>query len=198
MSFIKTISDQAATGETAALYSRACKTNGHVPNHTRAFGHRPEYMAAWDDLLSSIKARMDPRRYELVTLAVALALRSSYCALAHGSVLLRDFFTVEELRAIATDYRHAELLPIDMAAMDYASAIALDATSVKPAHIQALWTQGVTDGEIADIAAAAAARCFFSKYLDALGIHADASFADMPPEVRDRLALGRPIADAHT
>jgi alkylhydroperoxidase family enzyme len=32
-------------------------------------------------------AAMDPRRYELATLAAALELRSSYCALAHGKVL---------------------------------------------------------------------------------------------------------------
>ena len=193
MSFINTVPEKTATGETAALYDKARVANGHVPNMTRAFSHRPEYDAAWSGLLGAIKARMDMRRYELVTLAAALALRSSYCALAHGSVLLRDFFTAEELRAIAVDFRHADLLPVDIAAMDYAQAIVNDATAVTPSHIEALRVQGLTDGEISDIAAAAAARSFFSKFLDALGTHPDASYSDLPKPLRDHLTVGRSI-----
>ncbi len=193
MSFIKTVSDKAAKGETAALYERARGKNGHVPNMTRAFSHRPDYEVAWSALLGAIKARMTPRRYELVTLAAALALRSSYCALAHGKVLLGEFFTAEELRAIATDYRHADLLPVDIAAMDYAQAIAKDAASVTPALIDALRVQGLTDAEISDIAAAVSARCFFSKYLDALGTHPDAHYTELPQPLRDRLTVGRSI-----
>jgi len=193
MSFINTVSDKSATGATAALYAQMQASHGHVQNLARAFSHRPEYMDAWDTLVDAIKARMDPRRYELVTLAAALSLRSSYCALSHGEVLLRDFFTAEELRSIAVDYRHSDLLPVDIAAMDYAQTIAKDALAVTPAHIEALRTQGLTDGEISDIAAAAAARCFFSKFLDALGTHPDASFASMEPALRDRLTVGRNI-----
>lgn len=193
MSFIKTISEQAATGATAALYAQARKTNRGVPNQIRAFSHRPDYADAWTGLLGAIKARMDPRRYELVTLAAALALRSSYCALAHGKALLDGFFTAEELRAIAVDYHHADLLPVDIAAMDYAQAIARDAAAVTPALIEALRVQGLTDGEISDIAAAAAARSFFSKFLDALGTHPDAGYAELPPALRDSLTVGRSI-----
>ncbi|MGB5557516.1 MAG: carboxymuconolactone decarboxylase family protein [Paracoccaceae bacterium] len=193
MSFIKTVSEDAASGDTAALYDAARTDQGQIPNLTRAFSHRPEYMSAWTGLLDAIKHRMDPRRYELVTLAAALALRSSYCALAHGSVLLRDFFTAEELRAIVTDYRHSDLLPVDIAAMDYAHAIAADAAAITPSHLDALRIHGLTDAEITDIAAAAAARAFFGKFLDALGTHPDASYADLPAPVRDRLTVGRKI-----
>jgi len=42
---------------------------------------------------------------------------------------------------------------------------------------------------------AAAARCFFSKTLDALGVQPDASFRELPDEVREPLTVGRPIAD---
>jgi hypothetical protein len=45
------------------------------------------------------------------------------------------------------------------------------------------------------VIAAAAARCFFSKTLDALGVQADASFVQLEPELRDALTVGRPIAE---
>ena len=43
---------------------------------------------------------------------------------------------------------------------------------------------------------AAAARCFFSKTLDALGVLPDASFRELAPELREVLVVGRPIAAA--
>ena len=46
------------------------------------------------------------------------------------------------------------------------------------------------------VAAAAAARCFFSKTLDALGAQADPVFAELDPELRDALTVGRPIAES--
>jgi hypothetical protein len=47
-----------------------------------------------------------------------------------------------------------------------------------------------------DVVLAAAARCFFSKTLDALGVRPDASYRQLPPELRRVLVVGRPIADA--
>lgn len=47
-----------------------------------------------------------------------------------------------------------------------------------------------------DVILAAAARCLFSKTLDALGVRPDASYRDLEPDLRDALVVGRPIADA--
>jgi hypothetical protein len=41
---------------------------------------------------------------------------------------------------------------------------------------------------------AAAARSFFSKTLDALGVEPDASYAELDPALRDALTVGRPLA----
>ena len=47
-----------------------------------------------------------------------------------------------------------------------------------------------------DVVLAAAARCFFSKTLDALGVRPDASYRELDPELREALVVGRPIAEA--
>jgi alkylhydroperoxidase family enzyme len=162
-------------------------------NHERAFEPRPEVFAAWVQLNTAIKANMDLRRYELVTLAAARRLRSSYCALAHGSVLLEQFG--EPVRDIVVDRRASGLDAVDIAVMDLAEKVVDDATAIEDADLAPLRDLGLSESEIMDVVLAAAARCFFSKTLDALGVRPDASFAELEPELREALVLGRPIAD---
>src|SRR4051794_17930182 len=77
MSWIRTPPDDAATGEAAAAYDRDRETLGYVANYTRVFANRPAVLEAWRALNGAIKASMDPRRYELATVAAALRLRSA-------------------------------------------------------------------------------------------------------------------------
>jgi alkylhydroperoxidase family enzyme len=163
-------------------------------NFERAFAARPEVYAAWQQLNGAIKERMDLRRYELATLAAASRLRSSYCCLAHGSVLLERFG--EPVIEIARDRRNAGLDEVDVAVMDLAERVADDAASIGDAGLQPLRELGLSEEEIMDVVLAAAARCFFAKTLESLGVLPDASYRDLPAEVRDALVVGRPIADA--
>jgi len=196
MSHIKAMTDADASGEVAALYEADRGADCLVPNYTRAFGHRPEYMAAWKTLLGAIKKRMDPRRYELATFAAAKAIASSYCCLAQGSVLLNDFMSEAELLALAADHRDAGLSDLDVAIMDLAETVARDASTVSADQIGRLRRSGLDEGDICDVVAAAAARCFFSKYVDGVGAQADAKYSALSPELRQALIVGRAIAQA--
>jgi alkylhydroperoxidase family enzyme len=162
-------------------------------NYERAFAERPDVYAAWVQLNTSIKAGMDVRRYELATLAAAQRLRSSYCSLAHGKVLRDDFG--EAPATIARD--RSALDETDRAVMELAERVVDDATSIEDSDLKRLRDLGLSDDEIMDVVLAAAARCFFSKTLDALGVLPDASYADeFEPEQLEVLVVGRPIADA--
>ena len=194
MAFIDTIDEADATGAVKAMYDQMRTTFGYLPNMTRVFSHRPEVNAAWVQLLTQVRgASLDARRYELATIAAARALSSSYCMLAHGSVLLNGIYDTEQVRAIAADYRNAGLDPADVAMMAFAEKIARDATSVTQSDIADLREHGFSDAEIFDIAATAAARCFFSKLLDALGAEPDAQYGKLDPDLRAALTVGRPI-----
>ena len=137
---------------------------------------------------------MDLRRYELATFAAAQRLRSSYCSLAHGNVLLERFG--EPVVEIARDRRAAGLDDVDLAVMDLAERVVDDATSIGDQDLQPLRDLGLSEPEIMDVVLAASARCFFSKTLDALGVRPDASYRELDPALRDALVVGRPIADA--
>ena len=171
------------------------RENAAVPtNFEVAFAERPDVFAAWVQLNGAIKEHMDLRRYELATLAAARRLRSSYCCLAHGSVLAQKFG--EPVREIALDHRTAGLDEVDVAVMDLAVRVVEDATSITDGDLQHLRDLGLSDTDIMDVVLAAAARCFFSKTLDALCVEPDASYRDIEPELREALVVGRPIADA--
>ncbi len=194
MSFIKTIPPAEAEGDVRRMYERNQAKLGYVPNYAKAFSLRPHVMESWAQLLKSIRSTMDARRYELTTLAAARALRSSYCALAHGRVLESQFVSAEDLLRITTGAQDAPLHPAEAAIMRFAEKIARQADAVTEKDIEILRTHGLDDGQIFDVAAAAAARCFFSKLIDALGAVPDASYEELSPELRQALTVGRPIS----
>jgi alkylhydroperoxidase family enzyme len=79
--------------------------------------------------------------------------------------------------------------------MAFVEKVVLDADRITAADVEVLKSHGYRDEEIFDLAATAAARCFFSKLLDALGVQADANFNDLDPALRQALTVGRPVAD---
>jgi uncharacterized peroxidase-related enzyme len=166
-------------------------------NMMRVFAHRPAVYNAWRELVTALTDTMDGRLYELVTLAAAGGLRSSYCSLSHGRVLIDRYMPAEEVVVFAADPGSAPASPLERAAMRFARKVVADATSVSAEDVAELRELGLSDPEIFDIAAAAAARCFFSKTLDALGVQPDAEYAELAPELRKALVTGRPIADPH-
>jgi uncharacterized peroxidase-related enzyme len=196
MPFIEPIAEEDATGEVAALYEEDRADQGYVSNSTALFSHRPAVVAAWLGLRDAITAQMDARRYELVTFAAARRLRSSYCMLGHGEVLAERFFDFEAVRRIALDHHAAGLDEVDVAVMDLADKVAADATSVTQEDIDRLRDLGLTDGEVFDVVAAAAARSFFTKIVDGLGGRADAAYAKLDPAFLEAAVVGRPIETA--
>jgi uncharacterized peroxidase-related enzyme len=194
MAFIETVPPGDATGAVAELYETDRDASGHVPNFTQAFSLRPDVYRAWRELNSAVKAGMDLRRYELATVVAARRLKSSYCALAHGSVLADEFRAPETVRAVMAD-RPADLDPLDLAVIELAEKVVEDASAISEADFDDLRALGLSDTDIFDVVLAAAARCFFSKVLDGVGAQADAKYAELEPGLRDALIVGRPIGE---
>jgi uncharacterized peroxidase-related enzyme len=188
MAFIDSPSDQG-------FFDRNRAPAGHVPNFVKTFAARPAVYEAWKQLNGAIKASMDQRRYELVTLAVAIALKSSYCSLAHGQVLADKFYTSEEVAALVEE---PAVDPVDRAVMTFARKVALAADDITQADVDELKSAGLSDDDVLDVALAAAARCFFSKTLDATGTLPDAAYNTLPETLRNALTVGRPIEQPHS
>jgi uncharacterized peroxidase-related enzyme len=194
MSFIRTVPPAAAPAQVAAMYRRQQDSLGYVPNYAKAFSHRPELMARWAAMFAEIKRPLPRRRVLMLSFVSALELGHSSCSLAHGQ-MLRDFFSDAEILAIAEG--RLEALPAaEQAMLRFARQVARDARAVTADDVETLTSLGFSDAEVFDIAAVAAARAFFTKLLDALGVLPDASLAQLPTSLRRVLGRGRPI-DPH-
>ncbi len=192
MAFIETTPPVEADGEVREMYERQEAHYGYVPNYAKVFCHRPEILSLWAALLTGIRRPLDKRRFELVTVAAAHALRSTYCSLAHGKALT-EFFSANQIQAIISDAATGPLSAVELAMTNLARKVARDASSVTAADVNALKEHGLTDGEIFDIVAAAAGRAVFSKLVEGLGADADAVYFDIEESLRESLTVGRPI-----
>ena len=74
----------------------------------------------------------------------------------------------------------------------FAEKIIQHAYKVTPRDIEGLRSHGFADVEILDMAAAASARSFFSKLVDALGAEPDPAYQALESNLREALAVGRP------
>ena len=196
MPFLQTVPPEDASGEVKAMYDKDLAAQGYVANHTQAFSARPDVLQGWLALKDAITSGMDPRLYELATVAVATAIRSSYCSLVHGNILATGYYPPEQVVSIAGDGDEAAaaLDTADAAVVRFARKVAEEAEQITPEDVGELRRLGFSDADVFNVILAAAARCFFSKVLDATGTLPDAALHDLPDQLRAALTVGRDIA----
>jgi uncharacterized peroxidase-related enzyme len=196
MPYLQTVPPEDASGEVKAMYDKDLAAQGYVANYTQAFSARPDVLQGWLALKDAITSGMDPRLYELATVAAATAIRSSYCSLVHGNILATGYYPAEQVVSIAgdSDESAAALDTADAAVVRFARKVAEEAEQITPEDIGELRRLELSDADIFNVILAAAARCFFSKVLDATGTLPDAALHDLPDQLRAALTVGRAIA----
>lgn len=162
---------------------------GFVPDYTGCFAMRPGIATAWIGLASAVRAPMDRRRFELVTIAAARARGSAYCAVAHATMLLDICQDEPTLRALATDPEGGQLSSVDAGIYRFATKVATAPATVDQGDILDLRALGLADIDIADIVYAVGVRLFFATVLDALGARVDDEMVALLDE--ELLGVGR-------
>jgi uncharacterized peroxidase-related enzyme len=195
--FISPVGEEAADADLADYYDRQRTAWGFLPNYAGAFSTRPDVARAWDLLNATVRGGMDRRCFEIATIAAARARRSTYCTAAH-STFLRDVCGDEPtMRAIAEHPDGATLDAQDRAVYEFAGKVAEDAASIEASDVERLRAVGLTDGDIADVVLAAAARCFFTAVLDGLGAQLDPQTAErLPASLLESMIVGRSVAES--
>ncbi|MFV0283354.1 MAG: peroxidase-related enzyme [Castellaniella sp.] len=132
---------------------------GFIPNVFLALAHRPaEFRAffAYHDALMEKDGSLTPAEREMIVVATSGANHCQYCVIAHGAVLrirARNPLIADQ---IAINHRKADLTPREMAMLDFALKVSLDAQDIDESDFQALHPHGFDDEDIWDIAAIAA------------------------------------------
>ena len=185
--FIQTISEAEAESKLREIYKGDRKSLGYVPNHAKVFSLRPDVLEAWRAFQGSIRKNLRLRRYELITLAAAMALKCRYCLLAHGAILIKNGVSVDQLRLILTNFKDAGLERDEVAMMEFAQKIIRNANEISQSDIDALRTLGHEDVEILDITLTATMRSFASKTFDAMGAEPDPVYNELEHQLSDLL-----------
>jgi alkylhydroperoxidase family enzyme len=101
--------------------------------------------------------------------------------------LIKNGVSVDQLRAILTNFHDAGLERAEVAMMEFAQKIVRNANEMTQADTDALRALGLKDVEILDITLTATMRCFASKTFDALGAGPDAAYDGLEHQLSDLL-----------
>ena len=77
MGFFRTVPAIEATGQLKALYDEDVRLHGRVRGATEMLSLRPAVSAAWRTMDGALQSTMDPRHYELATLAASISVSCS-------------------------------------------------------------------------------------------------------------------------
>jgi alkylhydroperoxidase family enzyme len=143
MSIVATPEPGEATDEVAKIYAEGTASLGYVLSHTRVMATNPEDYRAWENLIGAIARPMNKRRYELIALAAAGALRSKACRLAHGKKSPKYISEDQPVR-IARDYHDVGLSAAEVAVMEFAEKLGTDSAAMTDADGTTFCERGFT------------------------------------------------------
>lgn len=132
--------------------------SGFVPNVFLALAHRPdEFRAFFDyhDALMEKDSGLTKGEREMIVVATSGLNQCIYCVVAHGAILRIREKNPLIADQIATNYRKADITPRQMAMLDFAAKVAIDAESIDDMDYEALHAHGFSDEDIWDIGAIA-------------------------------------------
>ncbi len=195
MAWIKTIPPAEASGRLKKVYDEILRTMPFVPKMRQLASLRPEAVEALELLAKRAHfggTSLGREREERIALVVAALLKCTYCAVAHGGLMVSGGkATTGEVTVLACNYHDAGLPAADVAMLDYASKIALDPERISEQDIEQLRAHGFADVEILDIALNASYRVFVTRMAAALGLEGEEWFEKIDPKLRETLTVGR-------
>lgn len=132
---------------------------GFIPNVFLALAHRPaEFRAffAYHDALMDKEGGLTQAEREMIVVATSGANNCQYCVVAHGAILRIRARNPMIADQVAINHRKADISPREMAMLDFALKVSLDARDIDESDYQALYPHGFSDEDIWDIAAISA------------------------------------------
>lgn len=125
----------------------------------------PHALVADAAMASEVKVSLEPRRYAIVSLAIA-----GFLGCERFVEALRGPLDVETARQLCLNWREAELSEQEQAIMAITEKGTLDESSVRPDDVQALRDAGLSDAEILSVTAVVSYQNYALRVAAALGV----------------------------
>ena len=183
MSWIRSIAPEQATGDAAAAFQRlrAQSGRGHVSNFWQAMGLDPTALGGMVELRAAIMdapAPLTASQAESIALVVSAVNGCGYSVAHHGRRLVKTLGDEALARAVARDYREADLSARDRVLLDYAVALTCEPSERKAEDVERLREYGFDDAAILKATEITAYYNAVNRILSGLGVPLE---ADVPP-----------------
>ena len=126
----------------------------------------PHALAADADMAAGVKDGLEPRRYAIVSLAIA-----GFLACERFVEVLRGPLDVETARQVCLNWREADLDEQEQAVLAFAEKGTLDESSVRQDDVQALRDAGLADTDILSVTAVVSYQNYALRVAAALGLN---------------------------
>jgi uncharacterized peroxidase-related enzyme len=189
MSWTRSIPPDEADGDLVRVYGRirALHPEGRVGLLWQACGPAP---AMLDALFTLVRAVMDHpaplsrAQAEAIVVAVSAVNGCGYCLAHHGPRLARALGDEELARAVARDYRAADLPACDRVLLDYAVALTCEPAERTDDDVERLREYGFDDAAVLRAATIAALFNLVNRLILGLGVGLEADVAPWESALR--------------
>ncbi len=178
MSWIKTVSREAATGRLKSIYDRVAGPDGQIDNILASHSLRPHtlegHMALYKVVLHHFGNALDKAYLETIGTYVSLLNQCTYCVEHHFAGLKRllgDETRSAEIRAaLESGDLSAAFEGRDLAGLEYARVLTVNPAGLTQADVARLRTAGFEDGEILEINQVTAYFAYANRTVLGLGV----------------------------
>ena len=125
----------------------------------------PHALVADSDMAAGVKASLEPRRYAIVSLAIA-----GFLGCSQFTEALRGPLDVETARQVCLNWREVELNKLEQAIMFFTEKGTLDESTVSPDDVQALRDAGLSDTDVLAVTAVVSYQNYALRVAAALGL----------------------------
>jgi len=182
MSWTRSVAPDPANAALAPIYARIRESSstGEVSNFWRACGTDPRGLDALHALYRALMddpAPLAAAQAEAIALVVSATNGCGYCVAHHGVRLARASGDEPLARAVALDYREANLTARDRVLLDYAVALACEPSERKREDVDRLREYGFDDAAIVKATGIAAFYNLANRIASALGVELEPGLA---------------------
>jgi uncharacterized peroxidase-related enzyme len=175
VTWIRTVPPESATGELRAFYEHAASasTRGSVSTLWRALSLDPPALGALHAAYRALVLEPAPltrAQAEMIAMVVSATNGCGYCVSHHGPRLARATGDEGLARAVALDYRAANLAARDRVLLDHCVALTCEPDERTPADVERVREYGFDDGAILKATAIASYYNLVNRLVLALGV----------------------------
>lgn len=189
MTWIDTVSYEAATGALRQLYDRIKGPDNNVDNIMLAHSLRPHtmqgHMTLYKYVLHHPRNTLPKAYLEAIGVYVSSLNKCSYCVEHHFAGmarLLNNADRADDVRRALEKRRPQDAFEgAELAGLDYACKLTLTADQVADADIKTMRQAGLDDGQILEINQVTAYFCYANRMVLGLGIDTEGDIVGLSP-----------------